>query len=279
DDRLELELVGWGRNEESWSLAHEVFEGDPDQPEVWEKLDAYLKRRWTRRDGKTFTVMAACIDSGGHHTQKVYQFAKDRIGRRIWAIKGESATGGKRNPVWPTKRPTRKTKASYRPIILGVNAAKDVVRTRLRLEEVGPGYSHFPVDRDINYFAQLVSERLITKSQNGQKFRVWELPPGRANEALDCRVYAYGALCGLLHFGLKLNQWADAIGNPAEPAEPPEEMAGTPPSEERMQIKGSSVAPAPVEGSGRTERVPTVTVKGGAAGKSKKSLMSKLAGA
>jgi phage terminase large subunit GpA-like protein len=33
------------------------------------------------------------MDSGGHHTQKVYEFAKERLGRRVWAIKGESAQG------------------------------------------------------------------------------------------------------------------------------------------------------------------------------------------
>ena len=35
DDRVELETVGWGRNEESWSLDHQVIEGDPDTPAVW----------------------------------------------------------------------------------------------------------------------------------------------------------------------------------------------------------------------------------------------------
>jgi phage terminase large subunit GpA-like protein len=65
---------------------------------------------------------------------------------------------------------------------------------------------HFPVSRDLGYFQQLLAERLMTKQLNGQTFRVWSLPAGRANEALDCRVYAYAALCGLIHFGLKLNQ-------------------------------------------------------------------------
>lgn len=211
-DRLEVEVVGWGRDEESWSIATEVIEGDLETPDPWQRLDDYLKRRWSRRDGKTFEVMAACIDSGGNHTQKVYQFAKERLGRRIWAIKGESARGGMRSPVWPAKRPTSRTKKTFRPIILGVNAAKDVVRSRLHLETPGPGFCHFPVDRDINWFAQLVSERLVTKTMNGQRFRVWELSPGRANEALDCRVYAYGALCGLIHFGLQLNKAADRVG-------------------------------------------------------------------
>jgi phage terminase large subunit GpA-like protein len=214
DDRVELETVGWGRNEERWSIDHEVFEGDPESDELWERVDAYLMRQWRRADGRPFKVEAACIDSGGHHTQKVYDFCKARIGRRIWAIKGESARGGARSPVWPTKRPSARNKATYRPIIIGVNAAKDTIRARLHIEEPGPGYMHYPSDRDINFFAQLVSERSVTKLVNGQKFRIWELPPGRANEALDLAVYSYAALCGLIHRGLKLNRRADGVIEP-----------------------------------------------------------------
>ncbi|MCA8026490.1 phage terminase large subunit family protein [Burkholderia cepacia] len=219
DDRVELETIGWGRNEESWSIDHAVIEGDPESADLWAKVDAYLKRVWRRADGRGFEVMAACIDSGGHHTQKVYEFAKARLGRRVWAVKGESARGGARSPVWPTKRPSSRNKASFRPVIIGVNAAKDVIRDRLRRDPQDAngvltypaGYMHFPSDRDINYFAQLISERSVTKVANGQKFRVWELPPGRANEALDIRVYGYAALCGLMHMGLKLNRRVEAV--------------------------------------------------------------------
>ncbi|WP_406867228.1 phage terminase large subunit family protein [Paraburkholderia fungorum] len=216
DYRFEVEVVGWGRNEESWSIDYEVIEGDMETPDPWNRLDAFLEKIWHRADGRPFEVMAACIDSGGHHTQKVYDFSKARLGRKIWAIKGESAISGKRNPVWPIKKPTRKTKASFRPVILGVNAAKDTIRNRLHLEEHGPGFMHFPSDRDIGYFEQLTSERSIVKVTNGQKFRVWELPSGRANEALDCRVYAYSALCGLTHLGMKLNRRADIVAAPLE---------------------------------------------------------------
>jgi phage terminase large subunit GpA-like protein len=75
---------------------------------------------------------------------------------------------------------------------------------------------HCPSDRDIGYFEQLTSERSVVKVTSGQKFRVWELPSGRANEALDCRVYAYAALCGLTHLGLKLNKRADLVAMPLE---------------------------------------------------------------
>lgn len=222
DDRVELETVGWGRNEERWSIDHHVIEGDPESDELWNEVDQYLMRQWRRADGRPFKVEAACVDSGGHHTEKVYQFCKARIRRRIWAIKGESAVLGKRNPVWPTTKPSLRNKAKYRPVIIGVNAAKDVVRYRLHLEAeerdgrivYPPGYMHYPTDRDINFFAQLVSERSIVKTANGQKYRVWELPPGRANEALDLAVYSYAALCGLIHYGLKLNKRAEIVAQP-----------------------------------------------------------------
>lgn len=211
DDRFEVEVVGWGRNEENWSVDFDVISGDLETPEPWERLDAHLKRIWYRADGRGFEAMAVCMDSGGHHTQKVYEFCKARLGRRVWAVKGESAIGGKRSPVWPTKKPSSRNKSSYRPIILGVNAAKDSVRSRLHIDAPGPGYMHFPSDRDVNYFAQMTSERSVRKTSGGQHYRVWELPPGRANEALDCRVYAYGALCGLIHLGLKLNKRVDEV--------------------------------------------------------------------
>lgn len=214
-DRVEIEIAGWGRNEERWSIAHEVFEGDPDSAELWDRVDAYLKRIWRRADGRGFAVMAACIDSGSS-TQAVYAFCKARLGRRIWAVKGESARGGARSPVWPTKKPSARSKASFRPIIIGVNAAKDAIRARLHLEPPAPGeaaprYMHYPADRDINFFAQLVAERSVLKMERGQAYRVWEQLPGRANEALDLAVYSYAALCGLMHFGLKLNKRVEDV--------------------------------------------------------------------
>ncbi|MFT9144888.1 MAG: phage terminase large subunit family protein [Acetobacter orientalis] len=261
DDRVELEFVGWGRNEERWSIAHIVIEGDPDGPELWNRVDEALKRHWFRADGRPFSVMAACIDSGGHHTQKVYEFCRARLGRKIWAVKGESARGGTRSPVWPTKRPTSRSKASFRPIIIGVNAAKDVIRSRLHLAlpepgQPAPGYMHFPADRDINYFAQLLAERSVRKHKNGQIYRVWEQIPGRANEALDLAVYSYAALCGLIYRGFSLNKRADLMEQertsghvPFETREKPPEEVGkgaTPPRrpQTRPGQKKTDAAPA-----------------------------------
>lgn len=265
DYRVEIEHVAWGRNEESWSIAYHVIDGEFSDPKVQTQLDMYLSRLWHRADGRGFEVAGACIDSGGHHTQAVYDFCKARIGRRIWAIKGESARGGKRSPVWPTARPSSRNKKSYRPIIIGVNAAKDTIASRLGKTEPGPGYMHFPVDRDINYYGQLTAERSVLVTKGGQRYRVWEPRPGRANEALDCRVYAYAALCGLLYMGLKLNRRAEEIAASLRLDQP--------------------ASPEPIEAPGVTESAPQPTTKRSsavpsvskAAAPAKKNLASRLA--
>ena len=249
DDRVELEVVGWGRDEESWSIAYEVIHGDPEQPEFWERVDAVLTRKFLRADGRPFVIEAACIDSGGHHTQKVYEFCRARAGRKVFAIKGDSERSGTRSPVWPQRAKFRRSKSAYRPVILGTNAAKDSISARLQIEKPGPGYMHFPADRDASYFAQLTAERLVPKKVGGRTYRVWMPRPGRANEALDTRVYAYAALCGLLQQGLKLNKRADDIG-----AKAGEDivLAGTPEGErlkaERQQRDGGQGAePVPTK--------------------------------
>ena len=78
---------------------------------------------------------------------------------------------------------------------------------------------HFPLDRDAQYFEQLTAERIRTRYVKGFPQRFWWKPDGRRNEALDCRVYAYAALHGLLSMGLNLNKRVEAL--PPIPASRP----------------------------------------------------------
>lgn len=97
---------------------------------------------------------------------------------------------------------------------------------------------HFPVERDINYFSQLLAERSVMKTSGGQRYRVWEQLPGRANEALDCLVYAYAALCGLLFFGLKLNVMAaNQQKDPSSLLPPPTE----PEEKQNLRLPGVTI--------------------------------------
>lgn len=254
DDRVELEVVGWGRDEESWSLAFEIIEGEFSSPPVQAALDAYLRRTWRRADGKSMTALGVCIDSGGHHTNHVYGFSKARLARRIWAIKGASEQDGVRNPVWPTKRPSRRNKAAFRPVVIGGNTARDAIRNRVAMEQTPalglplPGYMHFPDDRDVGYFQQLLADRIEVKQVGHRTIRIWVTPAGRANEAADCRVYAYAALCGLIHFGFQLNKACSRLAatpTPPPPVvddEPADDLLGLPPPAQLPTRKKSLVS-------------------------------------
>lgn len=52
-DRLEVEIVGWGLGEESWSIDYRVLWGDPLRPEVWAELDAVLAETWSMRAARS----------------------------------------------------------------------------------------------------------------------------------------------------------------------------------------------------------------------------------
>ena len=57
--------------------------------------------------------------------------------------------------IWPlVGRPSRNNRHKLRLYPLGVDTAKEVIYSRLRITEPGPGYYHFPLERDKEYFQQ-----------------------------------------------------------------------------------------------------------------------------
>ena len=202
DGRLEIEVVAWGLHEESWSIETHVISGNLSTPTPWQELDAYLAKGFACHRGFDLYIAATCIDSGGNFTQEVYNFARARVGRNIWAIKGANDQGGAWSTIWPApaaqNKKHQKTRTGWKPIIVGVNEGKAAIRERLLIETPGPGYCHFPLDREEGYFEQLTSEELNLVSKHGVTIRKWVKKfRDRANEMLDCRVYAYAALHGL----------------------------------------------------------------------------------
>lgn len=194
-DRLEAEAVAWNEHKESWSIDYRIFWGDPDQPEVWNNLDEWLRKEWKHETGHYLKIQVACIDSGGHHTQQVYQFCKFRP-RYALAIKGAAGMG---RPIISAPS-NKRTGTERRPVPLytvGVDTAKELLYARLLKTEPGPGYCHFPNQEppyNEVYFQQLTAEKMVTKTAHGIPRPVWELPSGKRNEALDCRVYAMAAI-------------------------------------------------------------------------------------
>nr|BAR28558.1 terminase large subunit [uncultured Mediterranean phage uvMED]BAR29177.1 terminase large subunit [uncultured Mediterranean phage uvMED] len=186
-DRLECQLVGWGKNYEAWVLDYKIFWGDPNAFNVWSDLDAYLKKRFKTETNRIIPISCTCIDSGGHHTNQVYQFTKPRQARRIFAIKGSSQAG---KPI--ANRPTFVGKNKAVLYGVGTDTAKEAIFARLSTEPESTTL-HFPNDVDEEYFKQLTAEKRVTKWIRGKKSLVWKQIRPR-NEALDTLVYNFAAI-------------------------------------------------------------------------------------
>lgn len=221
DDRLEVSVFGWGVGDESWLIEHSVIPGDPSVDGTWDDLHRNLTKPFTMERGGQDFIRATCIDTGGHHTQRTYEFCAPRFrlptpdGRRayVFAIKGSAGTGD----VWP-RTPTyqsKTTNAAKSPLyVIRVDPVKDAIYTALsKIYKPGPGYTHFPDWVDDRYFEQLTSERVrVTTDKKGFPKRIWELKvEGRRNEAFDCAVYSKAALYGLRSMGFDLENEAEHI--------------------------------------------------------------------
>lgn len=211
DNRLELEIVGWGRGEESWSIDYLILYGDPSTPELWAQLDEVLSRKYAHsKDVPDLSISATCIDSGGHYTDYVINYCFARRLHGVFAIKG---IGGVGKPIWPAT--ASKSYTTKKPVyLIGVNDAKDILMRRLHLEDSsGAGVWHFPMDRESDWFEQVTNEVAVKKLSKGRLIREW-MPRknGVRTEGLDCRVYAYAALRGLVrNFRLNLDLGADKL--------------------------------------------------------------------
>lgn len=187
DDRLEVEIVGWGAGEESWQIEYHVLYGDPSSPQLWARLDEILLATYEHPIGEPMLIRSTCIDSGGHHTRAVYNYAKTRAGHRVFAIKG---IGGEGKPI--VGRPSKNNVGKVPLYGVGVDTAKELHYARLRIDEPGPGYCHFQAKRDDEYFRQLTAEKQVIRYHKGFPTRTW-IKTRTRNEALDVRVYAIAA--------------------------------------------------------------------------------------
>jgi phage terminase large subunit GpA-like protein len=190
DNRLEVEVLGWGVGRESWGIEYAVIPGDTSADRPWALLDELLARSWSRADGRALGIWCACVDSGGHRTSEVYQFTRARLARNIFAIKGYAGAG---KPIVGKPSTSNQLRIPLYPV--GADTGKEAVYSRLSLVEAGPGYCHFPIGSgyDDEFFKGLVSEKRVIKIRAGRRTSEWKQVRAR-NEPLDVRVYATAAM-------------------------------------------------------------------------------------
>lgn len=220
-DRLEVSIWGWGAGEEQWLIDHKVLWGDPHHDEVWRQLDVVLKREWKHASGADLRIRAMGVDAGGHHTLEVHSYCAARFSRgvMVMAMRGANVPGAA-----ALQTPSPKSKAKGRLWTMGTEALKDLLYARLKLTTAAPGYVHFPIQVEDEYFRQLASEKAVTRYVRSRPVRQYQLKAGHRNEALDCAVLALAALIALGpirdHLGVLVDQVNEAgrSGRKARPA-------------------------------------------------------------
>ena len=126
-------------------------------------LDKFLLRWFTHENGQRMRVECAVVDSGGTHTEQVYRYARPRLNRRVFAIKGSSVTG---KPL--VGRPSAHNRYHAQLFPLCVDTGKDSVMSRLQIPSLGPGFVHLPDWVDDEYLAQLTAEKAVRKYVKGR---------------------------------------------------------------------------------------------------------------
>lgn len=193
DDRFEIEVMGWGVGKESWGIQYHVIYGDLRQQKIWNELDEFLSRNWTKKDGRKLGIAITCIDSGGHFTTEVYRFCAPRVHRRIFAIKGQGSKNGEYVPLIAGHTKTQREQAIL--FRIGTDEGKAKVFGDLKVALPGPGYCHFPVGRgySLDYFRGLTAEKKQLRKRMGVAYYEWVKVRDR-NEPFDLRVYNVAAL-------------------------------------------------------------------------------------
>lgn len=202
DDRMEYEIVGHGNFGETWGIEKGIIMGRPDDDATWDKLDEMVFDRVLHfENGVGLKMSMSFVDEGGHFTQDVRIRCRQRIGKHVFCIKGIPG------PDRPYTAPPKQMKIVVNQVIvgycwqyqIGVDSGKQIIMDNLAVQTPGQKYCHFPLRDDYGsaYFAGLLSERLVYKTNKRQPW-VWEKIPGHErNEALDCRNYAMAAFKAL----------------------------------------------------------------------------------
>lgn len=198
DDRLELEVVGWGADLQSWGIRHAICYGDPATSGPWNAAREILAKDWQHERGVSLGVAATVVDTQGHHTLEAYRFCRANAARRFFAIRGTSGAG--KDAIG---RPTRNNPQRVNLWTVNVDVFKEEFFARLGVEALpGPvgepvhypaGYCHFPDAYDDAFFDQLTAETKRTRHVRGFPRTEWVKIRER-NEALDLRVYNQVAL-------------------------------------------------------------------------------------
>ncbi len=237
-DRVEVQLVAWGRNRRSWTLDYMVIPHEIGGAEAWEALDALLKAEWRTTAGLPLKLDALAID-GSAFTDDVWSWAKRHPRNRVIVVKGASSQNGPTMmPMQERQRDGRVKKHPRRQgFMLNVSQMKADFYARVgRDDPEERGFVAFAKGLGDEFYRQITSEvRLLKRQRSGVVTSYWDLvEPTRRNEGLDTHLYAEAAARRIGWASMLEAQW-DVLAA----------QRGGPPPDGQPDLFDAPLAPAP----------------------------------
>ncbi|ETX26862.1 phage terminase large subunit family protein [Roseivivax isoporae] len=227
DDRMEAQLVAFGRNRRRWVIDYRVIPHHIGDDDGRAQLNALLKQKWRTALGLSLPLDALAID-GGAYTDDVWSWAKTHPWSRVIIVKGAGTQNGPLMAAqkFERRRDGKAKRAQKRAFNLNVSSMKAGLYGHLEKEDPEErGYTRFARDLGDEYYRMLTAEtRVLQRNAVGVMTSKWVLvEPTRRNEALDTMNYAEAAALRKGWAAMTDDQW-DALE--AERSAAPREAQG-----------------------------------------------------
>lgn len=208
DNRLALQIVGWGRNLKAWVLDYIELPGDPSNDQVWDDLTRIINSGIQHCSGKSMPIVATAIDIGGHRGESVKHYVRSNRIRCPIAVFGSTRINAQalsKGSMQDIKRNGKTDKKGVLIHSVGTVEIKHELFSRMVNDaerEQEKRMIRFSSELPPEYFGGLISE-----SYSRLKKRYEKKHEGIRNEPLDTLVYAYATL---YHPGIRAYKYKDS---------------------------------------------------------------------
>lgn len=204
DDRLEVHIVGWApgpnRTLRAWTLDYVRLPGDPADPKVWDDLTDLLNTGIEHETGAMMRAECSAIDGGGHRTEDVKHYVRQRRINRpmcIFGARQKNAPILSRGKLEEVRYNGKVDKRGVMIHHVGTIAVKDWLYPRLAADadkEPAERAVHFSEDlKDMDDAARDFFAGMVSEIKDPKTGRYVPRRGGARNEPLDTWVYAFAA--------------------------------------------------------------------------------------
>lgn len=195
-DRVEYQVVAWGRDFRRWVIDYGVLPGHISDVTLRAKLDALLTMTWPNAYGRRLGIDLLAID-GNAWTEDVWDWVRRHPASRVMMVRGAR---GENAPLLERVRKERNKdgkllKYSRRFYNFCTSVLKMALYRNLTHDDPqGRGFIGLPKGLDDEYFRQLTAERRKpVRRRDGFTVYQWVKDAAQANEGLDTHLQAEAA--------------------------------------------------------------------------------------